>query len=80
MRHRLVQFLILTALFLCACDAKRPRAYITPVLRLNKTSVPMGTPVYVTYRFQTSKGFAGLKKDLIVFVHFIDPSGKIRFV
>lgn len=72
--------LLLFALVLSACDARRPRPYITPAVRFNKTSAPLGTPVDITYSFQTSGDFEGLKKDLIVFVHFMDPHGAIRFV
>jgi hypothetical protein len=79
--HRL--FIPAAALFVScfvSCDASRPKAHITPSVSFNRTSAEMGTPVEVNYSFKTSKDFPGLKKDLIVFVHFLDPSGKIRFV
>jgi hypothetical protein len=63
-----------------SCDASRPKSYITPRVIFNKTSAEMGTPVEVTYSFDTSDDFPGLKKDLTVFVHFLDPSKRIRFV
>jgi hypothetical protein len=40
----------------------------------------MGTPVEITYTFDTSDDFPGLKKDLTIFVHFLDPRNVIRFV
>jgi hypothetical protein len=75
-----VKLIVLAALTLFACDASRPKAYITPRVTFNKSSAEMGTPVEVTYTFQTGSDFPGLKKDLIVFVHFLDPSRRIRFV
>jgi hypothetical protein len=80
MRHGWIRTLLLFTLAFCACDASRPQAYITPLARFNKSSVPLGTPVEVTYSFQTSPGFSGLRKNLVVFVHFVDPRGTIRFV
>lgn len=74
----LIASLILPSLF--SCDASRPKSYITPRVSFNKNSVEMGTPVEVIYSFDTTADFPGLKKDLTVFVHFLDPSGKIRFV
>ncbi len=73
-------FLLLLLGLLAACDARRPKAYITPEVRFNRRSVEMGAPVEVTYTFRASRDFPGLRKDLVVFVHFIDPSGVIRFV
>lgn len=40
----------------------------------------MGTPLEVEYSFYTAKDYPGLKKDLTVFVHFLDPQRIIRFV
>lgn len=40
----------------------------------------MGTPLEVEYSFDTAKDYPGLKKDLTVFVHFLDPQRIIRFV
>lgn len=71
-------FLLLPFVF--SCDASRPKSYITPRVIFNKATAEMGTPVEVTYSFDTSDDFPGLKKDLTVFVHFLDPSGRIRFV
>ncbi|HSE43096.1 MAG TPA: hypothetical protein VLH08_20215, partial [Acidobacteriota bacterium] len=75
-----VKLLVIAVLTLFSCDASRPKAFITPRVTFNKSSAEMGTPVEVTYSFQTSSDFPGLKKDLIVFVHFLDPSHRIRFV
>jgi hypothetical protein len=72
--------IFLLLLFVFSCDASRPKSYITPRVIFNKASAQMGTPIEVTYSFDTSDDFPGLKKDLTVFVHFLDPSGKIRFV
>jgi hypothetical protein len=77
-----VFILLLLLPFLFSCDASRPKSYITPRVTFNKPSAEMGTPVEVTYSFDTSDDFPGLKKDLTVFVHFLDPSKeqRIRFV
>jgi hypothetical protein len=79
--HPLSVFILLALLPLVwSCDASRPKSYITPRVTFNKTSAEMGTPIEVTYSFDTSDDFPGLKKDLTVFVHFLDPSKRIRFV
>lgn len=75
-----VFILLLVLPFVFSCDASRPKSYITPRVTFNKASAEMGIPVEVTYSFDTSDDFPGLKKDLTVFVHFLDPSGRIRFV
>jgi hypothetical protein len=75
-----VFILLLVMPFVFSCDASRPKSYITPRVTFNKPSTDMGTPVEVKYSFDTSDDFPGLRKDLTVFVHFLDPSGKIRFV
>jgi hypothetical protein len=74
------KLILIASLFLFSCDASRPRAHITPSVTFNKSSAEMGSPVEVIYTFRTSSDFPGLRKDLIVFVHFRDPSGTIRFV
>lgn len=71
---------VLLLILIAGCDSRRPRPYITPSVRFNKATAPIGTPVEMEYRFRTSVDFQGLKKDLIVFVHFLDPRGTIRFV
>jgi hypothetical protein len=75
-----VKLIVIAVLTFFSCDASRPKAYITPRVTFNKSTAEMGTPVEVTYTFQTTSDFPGLKKDLIVFVHFLDPSRRIRFV
>lgn len=80
MRQTRLYAILLLALAAGSCDARRPRAYITPGVSFNKPAVRMGTPLEVTYTFRTSSDYTGLKKDLIVFVHFLDPRGAIRFV
>ena len=81
MRQRFFASIFLFAILVqFGCDSRQPPALITPSVRLNKATVETGTPVEVTYTFQTSQDFDGFKKDLIVFVHFIDPKGTIRFV
>jgi hypothetical protein len=65
---------------LFACDAYHPKAFISPRVQTNKKSVEMGAPVEVRYIFETSQDYPGLKKDLTVFVHFLDAQGIIRFV
>ena len=71
---------LLLIILISACDSRRPRPYITPSVRFNKSTAPIGTPLEVEYKFRTSADFEGLRKDLIVFVHFLDPRGTIRFV
>ena len=80
MRQTHLRTLLLLTLVLCACDARRPHAYITPGVRFNVPAARMGTPLEVTYVFHTGSDFTGFKKDLIVFVHFLDSRGVIRFV
>jgi hypothetical protein len=75
-----VFILLLLLPIVFSCDASRPKSYITPRVTFNKPSAEMGTPVEVIYSFDTSEDFPGLKKDLTVFVHFLDPSRRIRFV
>jgi hypothetical protein len=57
----------------------RQQATIVPKLQINKKSAEMGTPIEVTYAFSTKKDYVPLKRDLTVFVHFLDPKGNIRF-
>jgi hypothetical protein len=73
-------FILFLLPFVFSCDASRPKSYITPRVIFNKANAEMGTPVEVTYSFDTSDDFPGLKKDLTVFVHFLDLNKKIRFV
>lgn len=77
---QLLRKFFLLLLVLQACDAYHPKAFISPHVQTNKKLVEMGTPVEVEYSFDTAKDYPGLKKDLTVFVHFLDPQGIIRFV
>jgi hypothetical protein len=79
-RCSLPKLLLLICSLSVSCDAYHPKAYITPLVQPNRQTVEMGTPLELEYSFQTSKDFPGLKKDLIVFCHFLDPHGVIRFV
>jgi hypothetical protein len=63
-----------------ACRTPKTRPYVTPEVRFNNGSVETGAPVEVTYTFRTDSEFPGLKKNLVVFVHFRDPGGVIQFV
>lgn len=80
MRHRLILLSFSIAVFVLSCNAPVPKSQVTPEVHLNKKSPEMGTPVEVDYSFTTSGDFSGVRKNLNVFVHFIDPQGTIRFV
>lgn len=75
-RH-IFAFIVLALLAWCGCSTEH--ATIVPKLQINKKSAEMGTPIEVTYSFSTKKDYVPLKKDLTVFVHFLDPKGNIRF-
>ena len=82
-RRRIKQNQLKLVVLICAlsaCDAYHPKAFISPRVETNKKSVEMGTPIEVQYSFQTSGDYPGLKKDLTVFVHFLDARNTIRFV
>jgi len=72
-----IAFIFMAMLAWYGCNAQR--ATIVPKLQINKKSAEMGTPVEMTYSFSTKKDYVPLKRDLTVFVHFLDPKGNIRF-
>jgi hypothetical protein len=80
MRHSLIQLVLFVGLLPLSCEAPAPKGYVTPEVRFNKKSAEMGTPVEVNYSFGASSDFPGFRKDLTVFVHFLDPQGTIQFV
>jgi len=79
MRQSLI-LVLLVCVSICACKAPAPKSYVTPEVHLKKKPIEMGTPVDIQYTFLTADDFLGFRKNLTVFVHFLDPQGKIRFV
>lgn len=80
MRQGLILFLLGVILFSPGCSTPASKSDVTPEVHLNKASVEMGTPVEIEYSFVTDGDFSGFRKNLNVFVHFLDPQGTIRFV
>ena len=58
-------------------DSTRPVA--TPAVGLNRTSVALGGPVEMTYRFTVPDASPGFAEDYRVFVHFLDADGELMF-
>ena len=54
-------------------------AVAVPSLDLNRTRVPLGGPIEMTYRFTASSEIANLTKPYRVFVHFLDANGELLF-
>ena len=76
--RKIIAASIVIALFGAAACSKRD-ATIIPKVSINKRSAEMGTPVEVTYAFSTKPNYTALRKDMTVFVHFIDPRNIRRF-
>ena len=51
----------------------------TPAVGLNRTRVPLGGPLEVTYRFTPAVAGLGATDDYRVFVHFIADDGELMF-
>ena len=51
----------------------------TAAVTLNRTRVPQGGPLEMTYRFTVVEGARGLAGDYRVFVHFFDDDGALLF-
>ena len=51
----------------------------TPALGLNRTSVPLGGPLEMTYRFTPAVDGLGSSDDYRVFVHFLADDGELMF-
>ncbi len=58
-------------------DSASPVA--TPAVELNRTRVPLGGPVEMTYRFTVADDVLGFTDDYRVFVHFLDADGELMF-
>lgn len=52
---------------------------IVPSVTFNKTRVPIGSPVEITYRFEVGPDAAAIPDDYHVFVHFLDSHDSILF-
>ena len=63
-----------------ACDVLGTGPTVaTPMLSLNRSSVPRGGPLKMTYRFTASPEITTVTEPYRVFVHFLDADGKIIF-
>ena len=51
----------------------------TPAVGLNRTRVPLGGPLEMTYRFTVAEDAPGFTDDYRVFVHFLDVDGEVMF-
>ena len=58
-------------------DSASPVA--TPAVGLNRTRVPLGGPLELTYRFTVAANAPGFTSDYRVFVHFLDADGELMF-
>ena len=58
-------------------DSASPVA--TPAVGLNRTRVPLGGPLHITYRFSVAEDVSGFTDDYRVFVHFLDVDGELMF-
>ena len=58
-------------------DAASPVAM--PAVGLNRTRVPLGGPLEMTYRFTVPQDAPGFSDDYRVFVHFLDADGGLMF-
>ena len=54
-------------------------AVATPTVGLNRTRVPLGGPLELTYRFTVAQDAGLLADDYLVFVHFLDADGDLMF-
>lgn len=59
----------------CSHTPSNEPAVATPSLTLDKTSVPIGSAVTLTYKFVVAPD-AKLDKDYYIFVHILDPEGE----
>jgi hypothetical protein len=72
-------FALILAAAIALAGCRSEKGTVVPNVQINKKSAEMGTPVEVTYSFSTKKDYVALQKDLVVFVHFLDPKRNIRF-
>lgn len=75
--------LFLSLPFLCGVGACRvpdvgPPAAV-PSLALNRTGVPLGGPLEMTYQFAVLPGFVGVSESYQVFVDFLDANERVMF-
>ncbi len=69
---------VLTGLAGCGlADTASPVA--TPAVGLNRTRVPLGGPLELTYRFTVAADAERFDGDYLVFVHFLDADGELMF-
>ena len=52
---------------------------VTPAVGLNRTRVPLGGPLEMTYRFTVAQDAPRFTDDYRVFVHFLDDDGEMMF-
>lgn len=58
-------------------DSASPVA--TPAVGLNRTRVPLGGPLEMTFRFAVAEDAPAFTDDYRVFVHFLDADGELMF-
>ena len=62
----------------CGLNDSEP-AVATPAVGLNRTDVPLGGPLDMSYRFTPAVDRLGADDDYRVFVHFLDEDGELMF-
>jgi hypothetical protein len=79
MKTRLLLVAAMTALA-AACGGRADTAapLATPTVSVNHSRVPLGSPIEVTYRFQTAPS-ASFDKDYRVLVHFLDADDELMW-
>jgi len=63
-----------------ACGLTEPATPVaTPAIGLNRTRVPLGGPLEITYRFTPAVAGLGSIDDYRVFIHFVADDGELMF-
>jgi hypothetical protein len=78
-KHFLACICIALACTVGACSSREDTAspVATPMLTLSRTTVPVGGPVDVTYRFAVAQDAPAFAMPLTVFVHMLNDDGEI---
>jgi hypothetical protein len=79
-RNALLVCCVTLSLGAMGCGQTGPASPIaTPAVGLNRTRVPLGGPLEMTYRFTVAEDAPELTDDYRVFVHFLDVDGQVMF-